>query len=228
MRRLLGSVLVLGVCAAWLASVSPALGQESNAAKATRKRLKEKITVEIKETPFKAALEEISRETNNKVKFKIDNVSGISNNSKVTVIAKDKTVEAILNELADKYDFGYYVITAPEGDQVNGKVMVRKNVKKERGYEAGKEPKDEKSSSLRVPGAAPGSITVDVESILLEPLVGITGERFQEGAMLDDVEFSLVSGVRLTNVVLGKPYSRPGSSRSERMAEREVHLIRVP
>jgi hypothetical protein len=141
MRRLLAVALVLA-----LGGV--AVGQESNAAKATRKRLQEKITVEIKETGFKAALEEISRETNNKVKFKIDNTSGISNNSKVTIIAKDKTVQAILNELADKYDFGYYVITSDEKDQSNGKVMVRKGKGKERGYEDGKEPKGSKSSRL--------------------------------------------------------------------------------
>jgi hypothetical protein len=115
MRRLLGSVIVLGVCGAWLASVSPAHGQDTPEAKATRKRMQEKITVEIKETAFKEALDEIRRETNNKINFKIDNVSGISNNSKVTVIAKDKTVEEILNTLADKYDFGYYVYTNPKG-----------------------------------------------------------------------------------------------------------------
>jgi hypothetical protein len=163
MRRHLGAVIVLGICAAWLVSVNPVLGQDTPSAKATRKRLQEKITVEIKETPFKEAIEEIRRELNNKVSFKIDNVSGISNNSKVTIIAKDKTVEAILNELADKYEFGYYVISSNDKDRYNGWIMVRKFKDKERGYESGKEPKKDKASQLRDP--LPG-ITLPAERIL--------------------------------------------------------------
>jgi len=148
MHRYLASVVVLGL---WLVSADLAFGQETPSAKATRKRLQEKITVEIKETPFKEAVDEIRRELNNKVSFKIDNVSGLSNNSKVTVIAKDKTVEAILNELADKYDFGYFILSN-EKDRYNGWIILRKYKDKERGYEAGKEPKKESSSGLlRVP-----------------------------------------------------------------------------
>jgi hypothetical protein len=72
--------------------------------------------------------------------FKIDNISGISNNSKVSYTAKDKAVDEILNELADKYEFGWYVVSNAK-DRNDGFIMIRKFKEKERGYEWGKEPK---------------------------------------------------------------------------------------
>ena len=139
--RALGIGVVVVVCVAGVGtSLAVPGGEETPSAKATRKKLKQKITVDEKEIQFKGMLDAIKGEMDKPVSFKIDNTSGISNNSKVTYSAKDKTVEEILNELADKYEFGWYVVSNAK-DRVDGWIMVRKYKDKERGYEAGKEPK---------------------------------------------------------------------------------------
>src|SRR5262249_33812514 len=86
-----------------------ALEQDTPAAKATRKKLQQKITIDFKEVGTKAAFDEIKGEMDPPVSFKIDNASGISNNAKLNYITKDKSVEQILNELSDKFDFGWFV-----------------------------------------------------------------------------------------------------------------------
>lgn len=123
--------------------------QETPSAKGTRKLLQKAIDVDLKEVGTKDFLDEISGELDYKVKFKIDNASGVSNNTKMSYKGKAVTVEKMLNDLADKYDWGWYVVSNEGDNKVDGKVMIRKNTKaKERGYEAGKEPK--KTSSLDI------------------------------------------------------------------------------
>src|SRR5262245_12037292 len=95
------AVLVVG-----LALAGPAGAQDSKAAAATRKKLQQKLTITTKETGFKDFLEDVKRELDQDIRFKIDNGSGVSNNMKVSFKGKDVTVEKLLNELADKYDFG--------------------------------------------------------------------------------------------------------------------------
>ena len=119
-----------------------ASAQESKAAQATRMKLKQKVTVEWKETGTKQIFDELKGEMEKPVNFKVNNASGVSNNTKLTYKAKDKTVEQILNELSDKGDFGWIVISNAANNKVDGWVEIRKSSKgKERGYEAGKEPK---------------------------------------------------------------------------------------
>lgn len=121
--------------------------QESPSAQATRKKLKQKITVEFKDIGTKTVFDDIKGEMDKPCAFKIRNETGVSNNTKLTYKAKDKAVQQILNELSDKYEFGWYVLSDPK-DRLDGWVIIRKNSKgKERGYEAGKEPK-EKTSEL--------------------------------------------------------------------------------
>jgi hypothetical protein len=119
---------------------APAAAQETPSAKATRKRLQEKISVDLADVRLKDALDDLKRELSKPVSFKIDNVSGISNNMKVSYAAKDKTLEQILNDLSDKYDMGY-IVQSKANDRYDGWVILRKGKVKERGYEAGKEPK---------------------------------------------------------------------------------------
>jgi hypothetical protein len=140
-------VLALG----FFAALAPqALAQESKAAQTTRMKLKQKITVEFKEIRTADIFKEIMSEMDKPVNFKIDNVSGVSNNSKLSYKAKDKTVEAILNEMSDKFDFGWVVVSNASNNKVDGWVIIRKSSKgKERGYEAGTEPK--KGASLLLP-----------------------------------------------------------------------------
>lgn len=135
----IGLVAILAV----LGQVAAVQAQdETPSAKATRKKLQQKISIEFKEVGFKAALDEIKSEFDNRLGIKIDTTTGISLNSKISYKAKDKTLETILNEMADKFEFGYYVISKP-GDRYDGWLMVRKFKEKERGYEWGKEPKKE-------------------------------------------------------------------------------------
>jgi hypothetical protein len=65
----------------------------------------------------------------------------------MTYKGKGVTVEKLLNDLADKYDWGWYIMSNPSINAKDGLVIIRKS--KERGYEAGKEPK--KSSRLDNP-----------------------------------------------------------------------------
>jgi len=135
--RFVGLFAVILGCAAW------AMAQESTAAKTTRKKLQQKITVEFKDEGTKAVIDQVAGEMDKAPKFRIDNASGVSNNTKITYKAKDKTVEQILNEICDKLDCGWYVVSNDANNKVDGSVVIRKSTKgKERGYEAGKEPKD--------------------------------------------------------------------------------------
>lgn len=147
MRRL---PYVVFAIALGLAYADAALAQqETPSAKGTRKMLQKMIDVDQKEVGTKDFLADITSELDNRVKFIIDNASGVSNNTKMTYKAKGVTVEKMLNDLADKNDWGWYVVSNEGNNKVDGKVMIRKNTKvKERGYEAGKEPK--KTSSLEI------------------------------------------------------------------------------
>jgi hypothetical protein len=134
----------MGVVVVCVATVGTGLalpgGEETPSAQATRTKLKQKISVDEKEIGFKAMIDVIKGEMDKQPSFKIDNISGISNNSKVSYAAKDKAVDEILNELADKYEFGWYVVSNAK-DRNDGFIMIRKFKEKERGYEWGKEPK---------------------------------------------------------------------------------------
>ena len=145
MLRSLRLILVVGVVL--LAQSQQASSQESKAAKATREKLKQKISVEFKEIATKDVVGDIFDAMDKPVKFKILTATGISNNSKLSFKAKDKSVEQVLNELSDLAGFGWYVVSNPDNNKVDGWIMIRKIDKgKERGYEAGKEPK--KTSAL--------------------------------------------------------------------------------
>ncbi len=123
-----------------LAAAGVALAQESPAAKSARKRLQQKIAeVEWKDTGTKPIFDDLKREMDMPVSIKIDNASGVSNNTKLTYSAKNKTVEEILNGLCDKGEFGWYVLSNPK-DRYDGWVIIRKHKEKERGYEGGKKP----------------------------------------------------------------------------------------
>ncbi len=141
---------VLGaVCGLLLAQ--SALAQESQAAATTRKKLATKISIDIKEVGTKAFFEELNLELDKPFRFTIDNASGVSNNTKMTYKGNDVAVEKILNDLADKYEWGYFVKSDAGNNKVDGAIVIRKSSKgKERGYEAGKAPKKTADKSSRV------------------------------------------------------------------------------
>ena len=142
---------VLGaVCGLLLAQ--SALAQESQAAATTRKKLATKISIDIKEVGTKAFFEELNLELDKPFRFVYDNASGISNNTKMTYKGNDVAVEKILNDLADKYEWGYFVKSDAGNNKVDGAIVIRKSSKgKERGYEAGKAPKKAADKSSRAP-----------------------------------------------------------------------------
>ncbi len=131
----------VAVLALVLVAALPIAAQDSKAAATTRKKLQQKVTVSGKEIGLKDFLEDVKREMDNPVRFKIDNGSGVSNNMKVSYNGKDVTVEKILNDLSDKYEFGYVVISNASNNKEDGAIVIRKGKGKERGYEFGKEPK---------------------------------------------------------------------------------------
>ena len=126
-----------------------AAAQESKSAKATREKLKQVIAeFDAKEIGTKAFFEDVNREIDKPIHFKIDGFSGVSNNTKLTFKAKKITVEKLLNDLSDKFEFGWVVISNVGNNKEDGNVIIRKSSKgKERGYEAGKEPKKSSSES---------------------------------------------------------------------------------
>ena len=128
-----------------------AMGQESKAAKSTREKLKQVIDdFEAKEVGSKAFFEDVNDKLEKTINFKIDNTTGISNNTKLTFKGKKLTVEKLLNDVSDKYEIGWFVVSNEGNNKVDGWIIIRKTDKgKERGYEAGKEPK--KTSSLQLP-----------------------------------------------------------------------------
>ena len=145
-------VRVIAALACALVLAGQAAAQESPAAQATRKKLQQKVSIDIKEVGTKAFLDEVNLELDKPVKFKINNASGVSNNSKMSYKGKGVPLEKLLNDLADKYDFGWIVISNPANNAVDGAIEIRKS--KERGYEAGKEPKKSGRLEPRVPPPA--------------------------------------------------------------------------
>jgi hypothetical protein len=139
MRHRFVTLVLLAVGAALLlaAGSAPAQEKESPSAKATRKKLKKKISVDFAESRMKDAMNDIKLEFDNRLGIKIDNVSGVSNNSKVTFKADDQPLEKILNDFCKKYEIGWFVLSKP-GDRYDGWIIIRKS--NERGYEKGKEP----------------------------------------------------------------------------------------
>jgi hypothetical protein len=145
-RRFMTRIAIAFLAAAILTQAAAA--QESKAAKFTREKLKQVIAeFDAKETGIKVFLEDVNREIEKGIKFKIDGSTGISNNTKISYKGKKITVEKLLNDISDKNEFGWYVISNPGNNKEDGNVVIRRNTKgKERGYELGKEPK--KTSAL--------------------------------------------------------------------------------
>ena len=137
MRRLLGTGIVIAVCLILLGSTGAAQGQDTPAAKRTRARLKEKISIDVKDTRVKDVLDEIRRRMNNKVSFKIDNASGVSNNTKLTYKDDNKTLAQVLDEVCTLNEMGYVIFSRP-GDRYDGSILIRKGKGKEAGYEGGR------------------------------------------------------------------------------------------
>jgi type II secretory pathway component GspD/PulD (secretin) len=128
MRQLLPVAVLMVACV--VAVRAEDTKDDTPAATKMRQILKMKISVDIKDARLEDALNEIKDEAKG-FKFMLDTKGGVSRNQKVTVKAKDKTVEEVLDELFKGPELGYYVI-AKKADAYDGLVFVRKS--KERGF----------------------------------------------------------------------------------------------
>ena len=136
MRRLLGTVALLAVCATsfWAADKPK---KDSPAAASTRKKLKKKVTVEYKDTRLREVAADLQRQFDNKLSIKLDNEGGVSNNLTITYSAKDKALEVILDEMFAKNQLGYVIVSNPK-DRRDGFLIIKRG--RQRGYEEGEEP----------------------------------------------------------------------------------------
>jgi hypothetical protein len=145
MLRILGRVAVAVVCASL---VGTAAAQETPAAKATRKKLQQKISIEFKDTRMQDAMNEIKSELNDRISFKIDTMSGVSNNTKVSFKAEDTPAQKVLDAFCTKNDLGWFVLSDKKS-RYDGWIIIKRG--NERGYEKGKGPKETKESSALPP-----------------------------------------------------------------------------
>lgn len=128
--RMLASLTTLATLVLAVASADVrAADDDTPAAAKTRKLLKNKISVDFKDTRIEDAMNEIKEEVKG-FKFLLDAKGGVSRNQTITYKAKDKTVEDILDEMLKKPDLGYIIISK-KGNAYDGLIQVRKS--KERG-----------------------------------------------------------------------------------------------
>jgi hypothetical protein len=107
-------------------------------AAATRKLLKTKISVDYKDTTLSDVIDDIKDQIKDKAKKNLfvlkDNKGGVSNNTKFTYKADNKTLEEVLDEMFKKNDMGYVVVT--KGTYDGALMIVKGNA---RGYPPKKE-----------------------------------------------------------------------------------------
>lgn len=137
-RTLLCSLVALCLFTVSLAVAGQAADKDTAKAAATRKKLKQKVTVNFKETLFRDVVDEIKDQVSG-IGIRLDNKGGVSNNKKLTYSAKDKPLEEVLNEMLGKEGLGWYVISK-QNDAYDGTIWIKQG--KERGYPVGQEPKD--------------------------------------------------------------------------------------
>ncbi|HEX3313488.1 MAG TPA: hypothetical protein VHR72_01300 [Gemmataceae bacterium] len=162
-RRSLVS-LALAVMASGLLVPNVSAQAESKSAQATRKKLLQTIDAyDEKDIGTKDFLSDILKnQVDKEIRFTIDNGSGVSNNSKLSMKFKNYTVEKVLNEFSDKMDCGWFVESNVGNNMKDGRVVIRKNSKgKERGYEFGKEPKKKASAPVQERRESPAGPIVE-------------------------------------------------------------------
>jgi hypothetical protein len=135
-RRLLSTIVALAVGIGIALAAEPAKKDTPAAAK-TRKKLKEKISVDYKDTRLRDVALDLQKQLDNRIVIKLDNDGGVSNNLTVTYSAKEKPVDVILDEMFAKNQLGYVVVSDGR-DRRDGFIIIKKG--KQRGYETGEEP----------------------------------------------------------------------------------------
>jgi hypothetical protein len=143
MRRPVMTASLFVACLAGFAELSAADEQkETPKAAATRKVLKTKVTVDYKDTPLSEVIDDIKDQVKEKSKkalgVRLDNKGGVSNNTKFTYKADDKSLDEVLDEMFKKNDLGYIVVSQ-QGNAYDGTLLIVRG--KARGYPAKKDDK---------------------------------------------------------------------------------------
>jgi hypothetical protein len=142
MRHLVVTASLFAVCLASSVNLSAADEKDTPKAAATRKLLKTKVSVDYKDTPLSEIIDDIKDQIKDKTKkvlgVRVDNKGGVSNNTKFTYKADDKPLDEVLDEMFQKNDLGYVVISQ-QGNAYDGTILIVKG--KARGYPLKKDDK---------------------------------------------------------------------------------------
>jgi hypothetical protein len=98
-------------------------------AAATRKKLKEKVTCDYKDTRLEDVVDDLKEQIKG-LRMQLDSKGGVSRNMTFTFACKDKPLDEALDELLKKTDLGYIIISK-KGNAYDGSIQIRKG--KERG-----------------------------------------------------------------------------------------------
>ena len=123
--------------------------KESALSAKTRDRLKEKISLDMKNEMLRDVLKEISGALTDLKKGALSNYpdQGVSLNSRITVKAKEKSVEEILDEALKPLDLGYVIVSKP-GDRYDGWLLLKKG--SQRGDDTPADGKEKKKDDSKV------------------------------------------------------------------------------
>ncbi len=142
MRHLVVTASLFAACLASSVNLSAADEKDTPKAAATRKLLKTKVSVDYKDTPLSEIIDDIKDQIKDKTKkvlgVRVDNKGGVSNNTKFTYKADDKPLDEVLDEMFQKNDLGYVVISQ-QGNAYDGTILIVKG--KARGYPLKKDDK---------------------------------------------------------------------------------------
>jgi hypothetical protein len=135
MRGCVVALSLFAACLASLVNLSAAEGKDTPKAAVTRQLLKTKVSVDYKDTPLSEVIDDIKDQIKDKTKkvlgVRVDNKGGVSNNTKFTYKADDKPLDEVLDEMFQKNDLGYIVISQ-QGNAYDGTLLIVKG--KARGY----------------------------------------------------------------------------------------------
>lgn len=139
MYRLLAVFTLVAVCAVAVRAADEP--KDTAKAAATRKAVNDtKISVDWKDALMQDVAKELQEKLADagvKTTVKVDSIiSGLTQNMKITLTAKNKTIAQVLDEMGKKYALGYVVISGPvykkKIRKADGFLLITKG--EERGY----------------------------------------------------------------------------------------------
>lgn len=135
MMRLFLAFSFLALCVMPMEAADKDKPKDTKKAARTRKILEKKISIDLEDERLDDVLLEI-KDLAPGFTYKLDTRGGVSRNSKLSVVAKNKTVAEVLALMFEKNGLGYYVISNA-GNAYDGVVWIKQG--KERGYPIKKE-----------------------------------------------------------------------------------------